>query len=410
MAFFSGSKNDLNYSALVDIGSGSVLVTIIGSDPGKAHPDIIWSKREYTALQNIDSISQSAKNVMSSLLNAMMILDSEGRKALKEAVGISKLDFVQVTIAAPWSYTVTKTISYKHDEPFNVSPDLVEELLRTSHKKVEEELSENEKANNLGLSVVTRSCVGIIANGYPVTQPSNQKAKSLKIVESSAVAQNYLLDALEEVQHKVLPGSKSSLYSFMLIYYYLIKSLYPDTQEYCLVDITYEATEVGIVRDGILNYSTHTPYGAYSLAREISNILQIPLTEAFGHLHDENLNLDNLTLTAGQKKDIEILLNSYTDKISALFHETGDALSVPKKIFLHGNLETEAFFKEQISVAAKKATGLSHAVYPVSTVLLTRHYSEADKSHFMENASDTALLISAQFFHNREFHSKFEQL
>lgn len=410
MAFFSGNKSNLDYAALVDIGSGSVLVAIVLSDKNKKHPEIIWSKREYTTLRNIDSLSQSAKNVMSSLVNAMMILDGEGMKVLREKTGVKKLTDIQVTIAAPWSYTVTKSITYNHERTFSVTDELVEELLRTAHTKVQEELAENEKVNNLGLSVITRSCVGIIANGYPIHQPNGQKAKTLKIVESSAVAQDYLLKAVEEIKNKVLPGSDIKLYSFILIYYFIIKDLYQETQEYCLVDITYEATEIGIVRDGILNYSTHTPYGSFSLAREIAEVLQVPLDEAFGYLHEGVLESAEENMTASQKTEVAKVLENYTEKIANLFHETGDTLSVPKKIFLHGNLETETFFKKQITIASKKATGLSHAVYCISSELLSKLYDDTGKNTLRERTSDSALLISAQFFHTREFHDKFEQL
>jgi hypothetical protein len=400
----------VRYGSLIDIGSGSVLVAIIKSDPANTYPEIIWNKREYVPLRQIASINESAKHVMTSLVNALMLLDSEGRRVFQEKTGHNKLPETQVTIAAPWSYTITKSIAYAHEEPFTLSDELIRELLRTAHKKIESDISENEKALQLGLSVISRSLIGLSANGYTIGKASDQKIRSLRVVEASAVAQDYLIEALHDATAKVLPDTKMSLYSFILIYFHLFRHLFKDSAEYCLVDITYEATEIGIVRDGVLNYTTHTPFGSFSLAREIAAILDIPLEEAFGYMHTE----DPLTLlgqySPGKIADVKEVFRQYEGRLSSLFHETGDTLAIPKKIFLHGNLESEAFFSKRVGEGARLATNASHAMYSASTELVKRKYPQELLAQFSSSAVDTALLISAQFFHTKSFHSQFEQM
>ncbi len=409
MGFLLSKNKAVRYGAMIDIGSGSVLVAIIASNENKNHPEILWAKREYTPLRHTGSLSESAKHVMTSLLNALMLLDSEGRKILREETGVNQLPHCQVTIAAPWSYTVTKTISYGHEESFVVTDALIEELLRTAHKKVNEELEENERIQQLGLKIITRSTTGIFANGYLLAHINDQNAKSLKIVESNAIAQEYLTEAIENVRDKVLPDTDLRLYSFILIFYYIIRDLFPETTEYCLVDITYEATELGIVRDGILQYSTHVAKGAFTLAREIATVLDIPLEEAYGYLQNED-PISLLTNTTDAKiAAVTEIFQKYQDSLTTLFHETGDSLAIPKKVYLHGNIETEPFFKQILANAAQKATSSTHAVYPVSRELLTKHYDDTAQESFIAKRTDTALLISAQFFHTRSYQSRFEQ-
>jgi Tfp pilus assembly PilM family ATPase len=201
-----------------------------------------------------------------------------------------------------------------------------------------------------------------------------------------------------------------SLYSFILIYFYIFRHLFEESAEYCLVDITYEATEIGIVRDGILSYTTHTAFGSFSLAREIATILDIPLEEAFGYMHTE----DPLTLlqqySPEKIADVKEVFKQYEGRLSSLFHETGDVLAIPKRIFLHGNLESEAFFSKRVGEGARLATNTSHAIYSASAELAKRKYPEELVAKFSSEAVDTALLISAQFFHTKTFHSQFEQM
>ncbi len=407
MSFLS-SRNAERYGALIDIGSGSVLVAIVRSDPEKTYPEIVWSKREYAPLRNVESLTESAKNVMTSLVNALMTLDSEGRKAFYEMTGHTKLPETQVTVAAPWSYTITKNITYAHSEAFTVSDELVEELLRTAHKKVDEDVTEHEQAHQLGLTIISRSVIGLAANGYNLKNTNNQNALSLRVVEASAVAQDYLVTAVKEAGAKVLPETNLRLYSFIMLFFYIIRDIYPESTEYCLVDITYEATELGIVRDGILTYTTHAPYGSFSLAREISGVLGVPLEEAFGYLHDGDMEAALMNYSAEKRSEVEEIFTAYRQRLTNLFHETGDALSIPKRIFLHGNLHTESFFATQVGEAAKLATKASHAVYPVSKELLSKNYPSEMGIELQRRVIDTALLISAQFFHMRDFHGKFE--
>jgi Tfp pilus assembly PilM family ATPase len=410
MGFFSSNKNKIRYGALIDVGSGSVLTAIVASDPQKTHPDIIWSKREYTPLRKIQAVSDSAKSVMTSLMNALMSLDGEGRKALSEKYGSQKIDTMQVTVAAPWSYTATKTITYQNEEEFEVSETLVAELLRTAQNKVEEEMLENEKVHELGLSIVARTTIQVIANGYPIQVTGAQNAKSVKVIEATAVVQEYLINAITDAQSKMFAGSKLTQYSFMLPYYLTMNSIMQSATEFCLVDITYESTEIGIVRDGILTYCTHTPYGSFSIAREIAETLSVPLEEAYGYLTCDDMTCFVTQSSEAQQEEINKILKAYQVRISELFKETGDTLAIPKKIFIHGNLETEPFFNQHILKATTMATKMPHAAYNVSAELLAKQYTPEDASAFKAAADDTALLISAQFFHTQDQHSKFEQL
>lgn len=410
MGFFASNKNKTRYGVIIDIGSGSVLAAIISSNPDKSSPDIIWSKREHSPLRQINSVSDSAKSVMTSLMNVLMNLDGEGRQVFRKKTGESKLPFLQVTIAAPWSYTATKTIAYEAKEAFEVTDTLIDELVRTADKKVEEEMLENEKIHKLGLEIISKTTLQIIANGYPIAVGEEQMTNSVKVVESSSVAQEYLIDAIDDARNKILTKSTLEQYSFMLPYYFVVNDSVATTSDYCLVDVTYEATEIGIVREGVLNYCTHTPYGSFSIARELSETLGVPLEEAFGYLSVDDMSDFLAPFSEEKKTEVVQILKSYQDKLVGLFRETGDSLSIPRKIYLHGNLLSEPFFNKNILAASKSATKMQHAVYNVTSELLTKHFKEEQIGSFKETAQDTALIISALFFHNTGYHSKFTQL
>ncbi len=407
MSFFSLGKEDNSYAVLIDIGSASVLTAIIHSDSSMKHPVIIWSHREHVSLKNIESMGQNTKSVLTSLVNTSMLLDSEGRKKLTEYNISAKLTDIQCTVSAPWSYTVTKTINYKEDSPFLISKDLIKDLKRTIKKGIESDIKENEKLLQMGLKPVVSSIMDIVSNGYRVKDPFGNNATSLSLSRTTVVTQQYLIDAVDEIQEKIFSDIVSRKISFILTLFIMSKDVLHHVYDLCLVDVTYEATEIGIVRDGVLKYCTHIPFGSFSIAREISVITNVPLQEAFGYLHTDKPCefIDNLPKL--KKASIEKVFEAYITKLVKLFHETGDSLSIPKRISLHTDLNTESIFLDLIEKAVKRSIKTNPNITLISKEIIREFYEQTKKKTDI-NYSDTALLCSAQFFHNQKDNSKFE--
>jgi hypothetical protein len=393
MSFFK-KHSDATLGVVIDIGSASVLVALVSSDATKPSPDIIWSHREHLSLRTAAGPEQNAKNIMTALMNAALQLDTVGRKVLDQALpGHGEPRQLWVSVAAPWSYTVSKTIAYTADEPFKVTTDLVSELERSAEQKIELELKEDEVAASLGLTVVLRTTMAILGNGYNLGMPGGQSASALSLSRASAVVQSYLRAAITDVRDKILPRANSKVHSFMLAYFHVARELYPTSSEYCLVDITYEATEIGVVRDGVLQYCTHTPYGAFSLARDIASKSGSGLEESYGRLTN-----DLFTQGTSDETIAAEVATDYETRLASLFHETGDTLTIPKTIILHANLDTEAYFAQRLTAASTMVTRSTHHVIPVSAALLKAYYNE-EAVRDITTRHDTAMLISAQFFH-----------
>ncbi|MCA9362656.1 hypothetical protein KC906_04725, partial [Candidatus Kaiserbacteria bacterium] len=142
--------------------------------------------------------------------------------------------------------------------------------------------------------------------------------------------------------------------------------------------------------------------------REISAITKIPLHEAFAHLHSEKPLAFIKSLTPKQAEEVETLLDSYTEKISELFQQTGDALSIPKQIILHSDLDSEPLFASLVSKAAKRAIKAEPFITPVTKELITQTFKAATTDSGTKIPLDTALLLSAQFFHKLQKPFAFE--
>ncbi|MCA9356886.1 hypothetical protein H6784_00885 [Candidatus Nomurabacteria bacterium] len=399
MSFFGLKISSDRYGVVIDIGSGSVLASIVHSNSKLANPTIVWSHREHAPLRNIDSLEQSSKAVLTSLVNVSMMLDAEGRKVLYDYDSSAKLTELQCAISAPWSYTVTKTINYNQENDFTITENLMGDLMIAVQEKITHELNENEEVNNLGLEVIVQSTMEILSNGYRVKNPEGERAKQFSLSYASAVAQKYLVNAIDEMWSKLFVGTINKKLSFIMVLYNITREILPNSYDVCLVDITYEATEIGIVRDGSLQYCTHTPFGIFSLTREISAITGVPLHEAFGYLHSDTPYSFMKALTESKKMEVEKVFDAYIEKVSNLFHETGDDLSIPKKISLHTDLNSEPIFLDLIEKAAKRNLKTNPLITPISREIVRKFYAPTTNTSPINIPTDTALLLSAQFFH-----------
>jgi len=408
MSLLSLSNPKDRYGVIIDIGSGSVLAAIVHSNVSRSHPDVVWSHREAAPLRNIDSLEQSAKAVITALVNATMLLDAEGRKVLREFDSSAKLTELQCTISAPWSYTVSKTINYNQDKEFTITEDLIEDLNQAVQEKIANELNEDEVVNNFGLQVIVRANMEVLANGYIVKSPRGQKTRQFALSQACGVAQTAIVEAVDEMRDKLFPDAESKKSSFILVLYSVTRGILPQADNICLVDITFEATEIGIVRDGSLKYCTHTPFGSFSLAREISEITKVPLHEAFGYLHTITPYSFMEKLNTKQKGDIEALFEAYISRVAELFHETGDSLAIPRRISLHSDVESESLFLDLVEKAAKRSTKISPQITPISKEIINQAYLASTSDTTEEITPDTALLLSAQFFHKGSRQSSFE--
>jgi cell division ATPase FtsA len=410
MSLFHSKADPVRFGIIVEIGSGSVLVAIVRSEQGQEHPDILWSEREYIKRRTEHDLTATAKDILTSLMNAVLMAQSQGKTILESVGHGTTFNHIQVSITAPWSYTITKVISYNEEDTFTITHALIQSLMDAAQKKIIEELKENELASDLGLTITARATTDIQANDYKIQNPVGQHADTLTLTQVSAVTQTYLTEALEDIKHKVFPHVTIERYSFMLIYHCIIRDLHEHMTEYCLVDITDEATEIGIVRGGILKYCTHTAIGIGTLARSIAETLSLPIDEAYSFMKEPNYSHALSELSPEKRSDVELVLKNYQQAVTDIFHETGDALSIPKVLFLHGGFQTEEFFTEQIGLAAKAATNATHNVHPVTAELLTEHYTPEQKQQITTENHDTAVLVAAAFFHKQHHCNDFVQV
>ena len=387
---FSRHPKSDQYAALIDIGSGSVTTTILYNRLNSSSlPEILWTHQERTYVSNPSQNTNAP--ILSALLNAFLALGSEGISALRSFDQQATISILQVSVSAPWSYTVTKQVTVQQERELIITQSFINDLAKAAEKEATFDISDNDIANELDLTITTRAILEVRANDYQLPTINKQQANTVSLHMASVVVQTYLLEALQQTRDKVLPEVPIHLFSTILEFYFILKGIHPEMYELCLVSVTLEATEIGVVRDGVLQFSTHAPIGILTVASEVANALSVPAAEVYGAMQGKTWEAYIHSTTKAQQEQVQTILDNYVSQISELLQQTGDDFTIPKSIYAHTAGYTFSTFGPLIDTGAEEASGLKHIVHDVHETLESKI-----KSH---PANSTIQLLSAYFFH-----------
>jgi hypothetical protein len=380
--------SDTHCGVVVDVSSGSVGVALVVINRGTREDKIIWSHREYSLLRTSSTLAESERKIKTTIINAFLELGSSGLKALHTFEPTLRVQKLLVSIAAPYEYTTTKLVHLVEEKGFTVDKKLLKDLSELASKQAETQAKESGLLNDFGLSVIHQEHLGITVNGYHTKDPYDKKTTDLSFTHLTSLAVTSITEAIVEAQEKIIPTSTLTMQSFMTVLYKSIDALYPHTLEACLISVTSEATEMGIVRDGALLYVNHIPIGSFTLARTIADALSIPTEEAFTYLK-ANTEYGIASIPESKQAIIKQIFDSYNEKIAELLKKTGDELSIPQAIFVHTEKSTSSFFTVALKQSAKSVTSIDHTIHPVTPKLV----GEAE-------IDDSAILLGVRYFHD----------
>jgi hypothetical protein len=393
MFLFNRKTPLFHCGAIIDVGSGSVGIALVVKNNETHQSQIIWSHREYMLIKDTASERELQKEMNTTIINALLELGSNGVKALHQTHPSLKVEYIQTAISAPWSYTVTKTVNYEQSKEFEVTHELLKEMVKTAKKQVVTENVQKKVTDELGLRIITDASVQTLLNGYLVKDPIGSYCTSVSFSLISALANEKLLTTLEDSLQRIFPKVAVEHYSFIFLFYIVLEHLHPNTAEIYLVDITNEATEIGVVRDNVLHHTTHIPTGMFTLARAIASKTKLPKEEAFALLKEGYADTIKM-YTKRQREQIEEIRTGYINELTQLFNETGDALTIPNTIFLHTAKNTEDFFLKCFKEATKNLAKSEHKIHLFTSELLEKRTME-----------DSALALSIHYFQMKDTYS-----
>jgi len=350
---FSSKKSAKKLIAVFDISSGSIggALAKIPADEN-IHPEIIFSTR------NI--ISGEHDLDFNLFLNlTLKTLQRTAQELLETRIGAPSE--IHVMLSAPWSTSHKRIIDFEKREEFKFTDKLLEQLLA---KDSDPDLSREVQFSGMGdLNVFEREMMRVKLNGYPILNPVNQESRHAEVeIWSSAVSSDVKSKFIESINRvfSVEPTFHSSIFSL----YKLTKGLYPNEDNAIIIDIGGETTEIGIVKNDVLEQFATFPIGENEMLRTLGQEMNTPGI-------DQTYNIFNMyfdgKLDSKTDKKVSEILNAPRTKWFKGFASTLEELSksglLPNTLFISANRDLQSWVYEEIFKNGLNNLTHGHAVF-----------------------------------------------
>jgi hypothetical protein len=268
MGIFSKNKNKL--IMVLNIGSSNVEGALFWTQESNI-PRIIFSTTEPIILEDKIDVDRF-------LVLTIQALDVVVKKIQKAGMGIPKDIFC--VLASPWHVSQTRIINYKKNTPFVFTSKLAEGLVQTEIKLFEDEnLSKTTDTNRAERTIELKN-IKTILNGYETLEPLNQKTKELEMNIFISVSEEKVLKKIEDTIGKYFHFNQIRFSSFLLSSFTVVRDMHIQQENFLLLDVGGEVTNITMVKKNTLRESASFPKGRKFLIRGIALKLGCTLSEA----------------------------------------------------------------------------------------------------------------------------------
>lgn len=336
MGIFSKDKSEL--MLVFNIGSSNVGGAIFEAQESGI-PKIIFSITEPIILDDEFSTDRF-------LSLTMQALDNVANKIYKTGKGIPNEIFC--VLSSPWHVSQTRIISLKKNTPFIFTAKLAEELIKKEISLFEEEhLSKTINTDAPNRTIELKN-IKTILNGYETTEPLSKKIKELEMIVFISMGEETILKKIEDTIGKYFHFRQIKFSSFMLSSFTVVRDMHIQKENFLLLDIDGEVTNISMIKKNVLRESITFPLGRNFLVRGVASSLKCTLSEASSLIsllkdgHAEEKATQKLSLAIEQLR--KEWLKSFQESLANLSND----ISIPATIYMTTDKDLADFFCQTI--------------------------------------------------------------
>ena len=339
MGFFSGTKNNKEKLALVFyIGSSSVGGALFLMQSSGV-PKILISLREKLPLRktlNIDSFASYT----------LKALDTVAAKIYK--AGLGKPEEVFCILSSPWHVSQTRVIKLEKNMPFPFTSKLALELIEKEISFFEQEYIKKYQQEAASMRSIEFKNIKTMLNGYESSSPIDQKIKELEMTIFISISPEQFLKKVEEVIGRSFYIKSIRFSSFNLASFAVVRDMYAHKEDFLLIGIDGEMTDITMVKKNILRESVSFPLGSNSFTRGIAVLSRLSVNEAESIV---SLLKDGHAAGGAEKKfgpALSKLRQEWLHKFQESLANLSNDISVPSTIYLIVDKDMANLFSETI--------------------------------------------------------------
>ncbi len=329
---FFGGRDKSKKIILFDFRSSSVAASIIAIDEEISLPKILFARREhyyFSEAPHPEEFIMRAHIALKKLIeeiNHFKINDPDIDHAISE---------VRILYGAPWYTPNFIDIHHEQDKDFVFTKELLAKIIKNTDKKLE---------INPHTEIIEKNLSSILINGYETTDPFKKKTKDVKLSFYLSYVAAETKEEIERIIKNSLHVENIYSHSHTAVLHSFLKSNFHAVNNYVLLDVSGEITEITIVRNSFFKKHITVPVGSHIFSRKLAEISGYDLHTAWSHL---NIFLEQKNEPKTKKKIeniFEDIKDHYLNSIKKSFTEE-KVIDIPPKIFVVADNEVRNLVK-----------------------------------------------------------------
>jgi len=338
MGIFSKQKEENELALVFDIGSSSVGGALFEIKK-EGIPKIILSIREPIILEDKIDIDRFL----------FLTTKSLGTVASRICMmGIGKPSKIFCVLSSPWYASQTRFIKLEKNTPFLFTAKLADSLIQKEISLFEEEHSAKFLYTDNKIRPIEFKNMKTMLNGYATFDPFNKKAKKLEMIVFVSMSGDQILKKIEDTIFRHFHSRDVKFSSFAMASFTVARDIFVHQENFLLVDIGGEVTDISMIKKDVLNDSISYPLGYNFMIRKVADSLGCTLSEAKSLIL---LFKDKHAVVSTEKK-LEPIINKLKTEWLSEFQKSlvnlSDDISIPATIFVTVEQNLADFFSEII--------------------------------------------------------------
>ncbi len=338
MGIFFRQKDKKELALVFDVGSSSVGGALFEVQKDGI-PKIILSIREPIILENKIDIDQF-------LFLALKSIEIVAGKICM--MGVGKPSKIFCVLSSPWYASQTRVIKLEKNTPFLFTSKLADSLIQKEISFFEEENLAKFFHNDNKIRLIEFKTMKIMLNDYVTSDPLNKKTKKLEMTFFISMSIDQILKKIEETIFKHFHTDNIKFSSFIMASFTVARDIFVHQDNFLLVDIAGEVTDISMIKKDMLINSISYPLGYNFIIRGVAENLNCTLSEAESFI---SLYKDEHAIEYVEKK-LELIISKLKTKWLSKFQESlinlSDDISVPATIFITVDQSLTGFFSKII--------------------------------------------------------------
>lgn len=372
------SRTDPNTELFLDIGSGSVSAALVyfpdAKEKNKKPTVLVFATNKIPVSEDVSF--DTFFSGMRKALEASLI------EVLKQKKHVPRQ--VRCFLASPWYVSKTRSLIYQKNTEFMVTEKLVSELFEKEIADCTNEELKRYKDAGDDARIIEKRTTSISLNGYPIENPIGKKTNSLEMTLFLSISPELILHTIESIIKRHISPRSIHFHPFILSAYMVAREVILSVQDFIMIDVGGEVTDMLLIRGGNISGTVSFPFGNHFLYRRIASEFVISIEDARTMF---SLLVDG-TLEADRKTRLEKVLSSahtgWMEAFQNALSKINKERVVPETIILiapgifgtwiREAIQTEDFHRYTLSDATFK-------IYNLDESMVSHHVSVLGDTH-----------------------------